>query len=181
MTGPAPDTASDTAPDTGPTGPDSGPDSGPGTLSKDRLRLWLRLLKSSRAIEDEIRRRLRRDFASTLPRFDVMSALARDQQGIAQGLRMSEISARLKVSNGNVTGIVDRLAEEGLVRRVAEPGDRRAARVRLTPAGQAAFAAQARAHEGWIDALLRGLGSDDIAGMNARLDRLIAALDTRED
>ena len=73
-------------------------------LSKERLRLWLKLLKSSRAIEDEVRRRLRQDFATTLPRFDVMSALSRSESG----LKMSEISKLLKVSNGNITGIVDK-------------------------------------------------------------------------
>ena len=91
-------------------------------ISKERLRLWLKLLKTSSLVEDEIRRRLRRDLNSTLPRFDVMSALARSQDG----LKMSEISKRLRVSNGNITGIVDKLTEEGLALRVAVPGDRRA-------------------------------------------------------
>jgi len=141
--------------------------------SKARLRLWLKLLKATGMIEDEIRSRLRREFATTLPRFDVMSALAR----FPDGLKMSEISQLLRVSNGNVTGIVDRLAEEGLAERLAVPGDRRAARVRLTPKGQESFRAQARVHERWIDALLGGLDAGDIEGMTGRLDRLVAALE----
>ena len=142
------------------------------SLSKERLRLWLKLLKSSRMIEDEVRRRLRHDHGWTLPRFDVMSALSR----APDRLRMSEISSLLKVSNGNITGIIDKLTEEGLALRVAVPGDRRAQTVCLTPKGQELFALHSAEHEGWIDTILGGLDGDDIEGMIARLDRLEATL-----
>lgn len=145
----------------------------PEPLSKDRLRLWLKLLKASRAIEDEVRRNLRSAYGSTLPRFDVMSALSR----APEGLKMSEISKRLRVSNGNITGIVDKLSEDGLVLRVAVPGDRRANLVRLTPKGQTVFAEHAAAHEGWIDGILDALNADDIEGMIKRLDHLNLSLD----
>ncbi|MBE1285307.1 MAG: MarR family transcriptional regulator [Rhodobacteraceae bacterium] len=142
-------------------------------LSKERLRLWLRLLKVSSAVEDEIRRRLRREFESTLPRFDVMSALSR----FPDGLKMSQISELLKVSNGNITGIVDKLDEEGLAVRVAVPGDRRASRVQLTPKGIDAFRIQAAAHEGWVNDLLGSLSEQDIDIISERLGRLTTALD----
>lgn len=145
-------------------------------MSKERLRLWLKLLKASGMIEDEIRRRLRREFDSTLPRFDVMSVLAR----YPEGKKMSQISDLLRVSNGNVTGIVDRLSEEGLAQRVAVPGDRRAALVTLTEAGMTAFDAYAATHERWIDEMLGGLGDGDVAGMATGLERLIETLEDRE-
>jgi len=145
-------------------------------VSKERLRLWLRLLKSSRLIEDEIRGRLRTEFGSTLPRFDVMSALARSDQG----LKMSEISKRLRVSNGNITGIVDRLTEEGLALRVAVPGDRRAHLVRLTSKGAEVFETHAKSHEVWINEILSGLNADDIEGMLTRLDHLGTSLEARK-
>lgn len=131
----------------------------PRPIAKERLRLWLKLLKSSSMIEDEIRRRLRGAFGSTLPRFDVMSALFRSPEG----LKMSALSRQLMVSNGNVTGIVERLTTDGLVLREAVPGDRRAARVTLTRKGTAEFSRQAKAHEGWVSALLGGLDADDSA------------------
>ncbi|WP_298822638.1 MarR family transcriptional regulator [uncultured Roseibium sp.] len=143
------------------------------SVSKARLRLWLKLLKASSLIEDEIRRRLRNEFNWTLPRFDVMSALARSPDG----LKMSEISQMLRVSNGNITGIVDKLSEEGLALRVAVPGDRRANLVRLTPKGQNVFAEHAEVHEAWIDEILSGLDSEDVDGMIGRLDRLSEALE----
>jgi DNA-binding MarR family transcriptional regulator len=131
----------------------------PGPEAKDHLRLWLRLLKVNRRVEGELRERLRKRFGTTLPRFDVMSALYRNEAG----LKMSELSRLLMVSNGNVTGIVDRLAEDGLILREAVPGDRRAARVRLTRKGRDAFALQARAHEGWVAELLGGLDGAESA------------------
>lgn len=138
------------------------------TLSKERLRLWLKLLKASGMIEEEVRRRLRRDFDWTLPRFDVMSALHRHPDG----LKMSEISRLLRVSNGNITGIVDKLTDEGLALRVSVAGDRRANLIRLTPKGRALFADHAAVHEGWIDELLGSVDADGIANMTAWLDEL---------
>lgn len=126
-------------------------------MSKARLRLWLQLLKLSSGIEGELRRRMRDRHDTTLPRFDVMAALARHKDG----LKMSDLSRYLKVSNGNVTGIVDRLVEEGLALRVAVPGDRRANLARLTAKGEAAFADLAAQHEAWIDELLAPLTDTD--------------------
>ena len=118
--------------------------------SKDRLRLWLRLLRRSRHIESELRERLRREFDITLPRFDVLAALHR----AAGDMTMTELSRALMVSNGNVTGIVDRLVAEKLVVRAPKEGDRRTTCVRLTPHGVASFEKMARVHEAWVDELL---------------------------
>lgn len=139
------------------------------SASKTRLRLWLRLLKLTRGIEADIRENLRVEFASTLPRFDVMAALAR----YPEGLKMSELSGVLRVSNGNVTGIVDRLADDGLVVREAVAGDRRAFKVRLLPKGETEFARHAAAHEDWIDAHLQAIPEE-------RALRLIALIDEME-
>jgi DNA-binding MarR family transcriptional regulator len=127
-----------------------------GDASKRRLRFWLQLLKATKHVENDIRDRLRREFDTTLPRFDVMAML--HKSGI--GLKMSELSAELMVSNGNVTGIIDRLVSDGLVVRVSIKGDRRATLVRLTPRGAVEFADMARVHEGWVSELLAEL--DDI-------------------
>ena len=137
-------------------------------LSKARLRLWLKLLKATGGIEAEVRRRLRDEFGSTLPRFDVLSALARHPDG----LKMSEISALLRVSNGNVTGIVERLVEDRLAQRVAVPGDKRAQRVRLTPLGRTTFAEHAAIHEAWIDDLLGRVDAPTVAALSRALDHL---------
>lgn len=137
----------------------------PSPVSKARLRLWLRLLRAQRAVEGRVRERLRDGHDTTLPRFDVLAALHRERAG----LRMSALSGVLRVSNGNVTGIVDRLVGDGLVERVAVEGDRRAMVVRLTDAGAAAFEGMAAAHEAWIDELLDGVGAEEAEAISARL------------
>jgi len=139
--------------------------------SKTRLRLWLRLLKLSSGVESALRRRLREDHDTTLPRFDVMAALSRHPEG----LKMSDLSGYLKVSNGNVTGIVDRLTEEGLALRVAIPGDRRAQKAQLTPKGQAAFSDLAGHHEMWVDDLLSGLSPEEAETMTSLLEKALVA------
>lgn len=144
--------------------------------SKDRLRLWLRVLKATRAVEGAIRENLRQDFATTLPRFDVMAALTQHQEG----LKMSELSSVLKVSNGNVTGIVERLVEDGHVMREKVPGDRRASRVRMTEAGLAEFSRQAEAHEAWIDQIFADVAPDEAQPMAEALDAVVRRLDQGE-
>jgi DNA-binding MarR family transcriptional regulator len=136
--------------------------------SKQRLRLWIRLLRTARAIEAELRERLRVQFATTLPQFDVMAALARK----SAGMTMTELSRFLMVSNGNVTGIIDRLVADKLVLRQAPAEDRRAIVVRLTPKGVAQFAQIAKAHEGWVDALLSDFDSVETEAMIQHLDGL---------
>lgn len=141
---------------------------------KRSLRLWLRLLTCSTRIEQTIAQRLRDAFDTTLPRFDMLSAL--DRAG-AQGLTMGEVSRMLMVSNGNVTGLAVRLKKDGLIE--ALPGaDRRVQRVRLTPLGQTRFAAMAQAHERWIEGLLAGLTeaeADDLTHLLERTKRSLHA------
>ena len=144
--------------------------------SKARLRLWLRMLKVTRKIEAELRERLRVEFATTLPRFDVLAALSRHPAG----LKMSALSGVLRVSNGNVTGIVDRLVEEGLVVRVPVAGDRRAMVVRLTEAGRTSFDTQAAEHEAWIDQMLSGLEPAEVRAYSGGLQALSVALDAEK-
>ncbi|NVK12725.1 MAG: MarR family transcriptional regulator [Rhodobacteraceae bacterium] len=143
------------------------------TTSKDRLRLWLKVLKATKAVESDVRENLRREFATTLPRFDVMAALMQHEKG----LKMSELSGVLKVSNGNVTGIVERLVEDGHVQREKVEGDRRANLVRLTDAGRIEFSRQAEAHEGWINAAFDGLTADEAQGIAESLDAVARRLD----
>ena len=110
------------------------------------LRVWLRLLASANLIQTSVRSRLQTQFDITLPRFDLMSQLDR----APNGLKMSELSRRMMVTGGNVTGIADGLEDEGLIVRAVDPEDGRAFRVRLTKEGRKVFARMAQEHEQWI-------------------------------
>lgn len=134
--------------------------------SKARLRLWLKLLKATKHVEAELRENFRTGFDTTLPRFDVMAALYR----VEQGLKMSELSSVLRVSNGNVTGIVDRLVDDGILVRIPVDNDRRATTVRLTKAGREQFEAMAASHESWIDRLLDGIEVSEVQHLSDQLE-----------
>lgn len=142
--------------------------------SKQSLRLWLRLLTCTNVIEKRVRNRLRGEFDTTLPRFDVLAALEHSPEGLTMG----ELSAHLMVSNGNVTGIVARLEKEGMLTRRAAPKDRRTHFVRLTEKGLTEFTAMATVHEGWIDGMFAELNDDQITSIMNLLDGLKNSLAT---
>lgn len=144
---------------------------GPEPQGMLKLRLWVRLLRAVRVVEVDLRRRLRAEFGETLPRFDVMAALARQ----TTGMTMTEVSRFLMVSNGNVTGIIDRLVTQGLVVRIANAQDRRATVVRLTPKGLRHFARMAEAHEGWVNEILARFSREQSHALIGSLDTLTAA------
>lgn len=132
------------------------------------LRLWLRLLTCTQIVEKQVRSQLRQRFDTTLPRFDLMAQLER----APAGLKMNELSRRMMVTGGNVTGITDQLVAEGLVDRVAVEGDRRAYRVRLTPKGRKLFHEMASQHESWIVEAFAGLGEKDVATLHKLLGKV---------
>ena len=142
-----------------------------------KLGLWVRLVANSNIIEKEIRNLFRSEFNVTLPRFDLMSTLYREQNGLTMG----ELSKRMLVSNGNVTGIVERLQKEGLVKRWVLPTDRRIYSVGLTPKGRADFKVLADRHKEWIDDILDGMTEEELTPMVTMMDSLREVLRTRKE
>ncbi|HAJ13093.1 MAG: MarR family transcriptional regulator [Hydrogenophaga sp.] len=132
------------------------------------LRLWLRLLACSQFIEKRVRTGLREQFGTTLPRFDLMAQLERHPEG----LKMKELSHRLMVTGGNVTGITDQLVAEGLVERTGVEGDRRVFRVRLTARGRTLFTEMARQHEDWIVQAFEGLSARELDQLHRLLGKV---------
>lgn len=135
---------------------------------KLELRVWLRLLTCASLIETRVRAGLREEFGVTLPRFDVLAQLDRAPEGLSMG----ELSDRLMVSNGNVTGLVDRLAEEGLISRTPAASDRRQSRVKMTAAGKRAFDGMTPRHERWIDDMFASLTRSEMAQLLELLGKL---------
>ena len=134
----------------------------------EALRLWLRLLTCTQLVEKQVRTLLRERFDTTLPRFDLMAQLER----APDGLKMNELSRRMMVTGGNVTGITDQLVTEGLVERIDVEGDRRACRVRLTARGRKQFQEMARQHEGWILEAFAGLTDKEITTLHKLLGKV---------
>jgi DNA-binding MarR family transcriptional regulator len=139
---------------------------------KAELRLWLRLLTCTTLIEAEVRRRLRREFDETLPRFDLMAQLWR----LDHGMTLGEVSKRMMVSAGNVTSLVDRLVKAGYLERRPAPHDRRSQLIRLSRHGREHFGRMAAAHERWVAELLVDLRDKDIAATMERLAKVKASV-----
>lgn len=135
---------------------------------RTELRLWLRLLSTANLISNAIRRNLRRDYGVTLPQFDLLAQLHREPRG----LRLSDLSMRMMVTNGNVTGVVDKLEEFNWVRRERSKEDRRAIHVRLTRQGATRFAVMARAHERWLTQLMEDMPMSGRTALMRELQRL---------
>jgi DNA-binding MarR family transcriptional regulator len=134
----------------------------------ESLRLWLRLLTCSHLIENHVRKSLTARFKTTLPRFDLMAQLER----VPEGLQMGELSRRMLVTGGNVTGIVDQLEGAGLIVRAEDPADRRAYLVKLTKEGRRLFAQMAIEHESWIVNLFSGIPKREQRALNDSLSHL---------
>ena len=137
------------------------------TLSKRRLKLWIRLLRVTRIAESDLREFLRTEHESTLPRFDVLAALHRARTP----LTMSELSRQLLVSNGNTTTVVDRLELDGLVTRTPA-ADRRIIHVAMTDAGRTHFEQLASDHEARVNQLFGGLSGADLTALEDLLHRM---------
>lgn len=129
--------------------------------SKPELRLWLRMLSTTKLISQEIRRRLRAEFGATLPQFDLMAQLYREKDG----LRLGELSKRTMVTNGNVTGLVERLEADGYIQRLTPDADRRVTVAKLTDSGTIFFATMAAAHERWLQEMMADVDPRMISGL----------------
>ena len=133
--------------------------------SKEAIRTWLRLLSCEMVIEQRLRSMFRQDFSVTLPQFDVLSELER----AGRKMTMSELSRELMVSNGNVTGVIDRLEKNGFVTRTRAEHDRRVQYIELTPEGRSAWEGMASSHERWLDEMMSDLSMTDMTDLQELL------------
>ena len=142
---------------------------------KTELRLWLRLLSTVNMITQEIRQRLRAEFAITLPQFDLLAQLDRERKG----LRMGDLSKRMMVSNGNVTGLIERLETEKLIMRDFDPVDRRVIVAKLTPLGISRFRIFSKAHEGWLADMLADVDAETAQALMTHMATMKASVGAR--
>ncbi len=141
------------------------------------LRMWVRLLACAKIIEKRLRRNFQDQFDTTLPRFDVLATLDR----APDGLNMGSLSRALLVSNGNVTGIVRQLQDQGLVAARADAQDARSAIVSLTAAGRQHFADLAAAHHRWVAEAVKDFPPDSRKQLLALLTDLKNSLSKDHD
>lgn len=141
---------------------------------KDGLRLWLRMVACTQMVEQEIRVMLREGFAMTLPRFELLAALDR----VADGLTMGELSRWLMVTKGNITGIAERLSEDGFIKRQPTPTDRRSFVVTLTPKGRKLFKEMETEYERLLDELFAEISIEDFDSFTGVLAKVKDVIET---
>jgi DNA-binding MarR family transcriptional regulator len=144
--------------------------------SKNSLRTWLFLLKCAKRLEQEMSNRFRQEFQSSLSRFDVLAHLALAGEA---GLSTSQLAGRLLASKGNITRLLDRMAQDGLIERRGDDRDRRVSKIRLSEAGGRLFARMAPAHERWSHEVLGGTGSEDRKRLVGLLRQIHEHLESR--
>jgi DNA-binding MarR family transcriptional regulator len=141
---------------------------------KDGLRLWLRIVACTQMVEQEIRIMLREKYAMTLPRFELLAALDR----VPDGLTMGELSRWLMVTKGNITGIAERLSEDGFIKRQPTPTDRRSFVVTLTPRGRKLFKQMETEYERLLDEVFAEISIDDFDSFTGVLAKVKEVIET---
>ncbi len=141
---------------------------------KDGLRLWLRIVACTQMVEQEIRFMLREQFSMTLPRFELLAALDR----VPDGLTMGELSRWLMVTKGNITGIAERLSEDGFIKRQPTPMDRRSFVVTLTPRGRKLFKEMETEYERLLDEVFREISIEDFDSFTGVLAKVKEVIET---
>lgn len=134
---------------------------------------WIRLMKAYNLLLREARSSL--DGRCTLPQFDVLAHLEPE----ATGLPQAELSRRLLVTAGNVTGLIDRMERLGWVKRVPDPEDRRVSRVQLTTAGKSAAGELIPQHSGDIEQVFNTLTDREKLQLRSLLDKVIQSVEQK--
>jgi MarR family transcriptional regulator, organic hydroperoxide resistance regulator len=131
----------------------------------DPLRIWFRFIRLNRRATNAVAAELK-TLGLSIPQFDLLSTLTE-----REGLSQQELAERLYVTKGNVSGLLDRMVEAGLVERRAIPGDRRSNALYLTPKGRDLANQGIAAQRSYVMRTLGTLPAQDLA----ELDRIVQA------
>lgn len=140
------------------------------------VRVWVAALSFQSEIYARLNRTLTRECGLTLAKYDFLAQI----HGVAEGLTLGELTRKLKVTGGNVTGLAKRLVADGLLTREASPTDRRSFIARITPAGATAFEAARAYHDSLLEEWLGdSVSTSDLESALSTLEILRAALGKR--
>lgn len=129
-------------------------------------RAWLGLLRCFSSIDRVLMRRFSDKFNSSLPRYDVLTALALSPNGLTMG----ELASSLMVTKGNITGVVNRLKQDGLVRKIKSRSDRRIQSVTLSAEGRALWDAMHADYDETVSAIFSGQSSEELDALTEMLE-----------
>ncbi len=135
------------------------------------LRLWLRLVRTSRRIEADVSAQMQKSFGTRFVRFDVLSQLYRAPE---KSLSVGDLGASLLSPSGNISSLLDRMEADGLVRRVADPNDRRRYLIRLTDRGLDQFGQMALANAQWVTGAFSAIDNETLDRLHDELGSIAA-------
>jgi len=127
------------------------------------VRVWFRLIRLEARMQAAVGDRLR-EIGVSIPQCDVLTTLT-EKEGVSQ----QELAERLYVTKGNISGLIDRLAEAGLVERRSTASDRRQHAIHLTKAGRAMAEKAIAVQHRWIAATLGRMADADLAALETQL------------
>lgn len=102
---------------------------------KIETRIWLSVLSIESNIFSKLNGALSAQFGISVAKFEFLAQIERYPDGIS----LSQISANLKVTSGNVSGLVRRLLADGLITKTMSLEDRRSFIAKFTPEGKELF------------------------------------------
>ena len=135
-------------------------------------RAWLGLLRCFSSIDRVLMRRFSEKFNSSLPRYDVLTALALSPNGLTMG----ELASSLMVTKGNITGVVSRLKQDGLVRKITSRSDRRIQSVTLSAEGRTLWDAMHADYDETVSAIFSGQSSEELDALTEMLENTRVAI-----
>lgn len=137
-----------------------------------QTRLWLNVLRLHGLIFADLNRQLLDETGLSLAKFDAMAQLARQPDGLSMG----QLSGALKVTNGNVSGLVNRLIKDGMVAKAMSAEDRRSFSAKLTDIGQRTFERAREAHNRILADQLSGISDNELDASSTTLRNLLEAV-----
>jgi DNA-binding MarR family transcriptional regulator len=127
-------------------------------VGRRETRLWLQILSLHGGIFSSLNAALNSEFGLSVAKFDALAQLDRYREGLALG----QLSQNLKVSGGNVSGLVQRLLADQLISKQMSSEDRRSFIVRLTPKGGELFKKAAAFHKRHLSECFESVSAGDL-------------------
>ncbi len=138
-----------------------------------QLRAWFALLRCFSSIERILMQHLAQEYNSSLPRYDVLTALAMNKPGVTMG----DLAVMLMVTKGNITGVVRRLEQDGLVKKVTSKKDRRIQSVTISASGRKLWDKMHRDYERIISTLLKGASEAQVNTLTLSLEHTLKTVE----
>lgn len=138
---------------------------------------WLALVRCFSSVERVLMRHFAQEYNSSLPRYDVLTALALHRSGLTMG----DLASMLMVTKGNITGVVRRLEQDKLVLKNTSSKDRRVQSVKISAKGMRLWEKMHADYDEKISMLMSGQSEEQSRALVNALRRTRILVETNAD